>query len=353
MALGPVIVPTLSAIRWGPQPWQLFDYKAHPVRDPGGNPCLVFAHGGGHLGGNYKDIWLIDGTAVQPYNVLLNFLLTPTLGTHFDIVSLESAQWRHTDADAAGTGSVNPGFSPSQKVYFWTDGMNDYKRGVAAVKAWGQGFNNSSAFRMNPDLFIGGGQSAGAVKSCLAQITGPLTFGNRQKTFASRITEAGQYDSSVNGLLWLQGQIDFRNKNYNGTTTDYSTGTDQKGYFGTRDDDGGADWNNLPQFLKAAISIVAYLENRDLQYWKPLFNLQIEQGNHLLPLVNGHDSRQLRDLNIAMEGAGLKLGEDYDFVPPITNAIEGSIIQATHAQKIYGFMVNALKKANPASPLAL
>ncbi len=341
------ITPTLTAQRWGPETWQLFDYKAHPIRDPGGNPCLVFFHGGGHMVGNYHDIWIVNGLAVQPYNNLLNFLLDPARGTHFDIISLETAQYRHTDV--GGGNGTNPGFAMSKQMFFWTDGLNDAKRGIAAMKAWGVGFNNTSAFRLNPDLFISGGGSAGAVKAALAQITKPLDFRTRQKTFTNRINEPGTFDSSVNGILWIAGQIDFRKKIYNGQgPVDYQPGVNNKGYFGTRDDDAGVEWDALPEFYKSAISLVAYLENRDTQYWKPLFNVQIEQGDHLLPITNGHDSRQLRDLNVAMDGAGVK----YDSLPPISGP-EGSIIQNTHAQRIYGFMVQCLKDANPTSPLAL
>jgi|SRR5690349_1003286 len=352
MAAFAAITPTLTAQRWGPDSYQVFDYKAHPIRDliddrdptRSGNPCLVFRHGGGQIGGCYREAWIINGGAVQPYNKLFNYLLESAREIHFDIVSLESGQVRHTDV--GGGNGANPNFSPSKKMYF-LEALQDYKRGVAAVKAWGAGFANTSANRMNPTKFITMGHSAGAVTATIAMMTPPIVYPNKGKTAWSRATEANAFDSTSLGTLSSCGQIDFRNKNFDGGgAVDYLLWSNQRGYFGTRDDDAHVEWDAIPAYLKDTISLRAYLENGDTQYYTSLFNHHIEQGNGVLPLANSHDSRQLRDLNQALQNARRPDGRPLPYAWALsTNAQDGSIISDSQCEQMYRWMAELVKQS--------
>lgn len=415
------IVPTIENIRWGPERWHLFDYWAHPTRDVGGNPCLIWRHGGGGTGGYYKDLWVDVSGAATPFIALYNYLNSASRAKHFDIISLESAQVGHVIG--VGGSSGNLPFPRSKKAWIF-DQLADFNRGIAAVKAWGLGgpsqriaftvagwtegsltltittpanalagivtgasspligalvtitsgtntvpgryriitHTSSSVVTLssslqsggaasaivgyitvygtstiiNPNKIVVGGQSHGATLSGLSQIRPPLNHGATQYTGLNRMYESLNFDSTSKGVLYIEGQIDCRRKDFGdgGGVKEYMAYGIFAGWHGTSGTDGGVMWNGVPNNVRDALSLRAYIERGETGYYVPHFlsYQTTSPGNGAITLSNAHDAIQKVHLAAALRAAGLSFDQDfYQTGAYMTNA---------QCDKIYNWMAS-------------
>lgn len=299
-----VITPTATGLRWGPEPWQVYDYWAHPTRVAGGNPLFVFRHGGGGINGDLRGLWDNDGGNDLWY--FLQYLRdapgTGTRTTYWDVVSLESAQVGFEN------GLISPPI-PRRRCYI-TEQVHDLKRGVCAIKALCSNLSQGvgGAFACNPGKIILGGNSHGAVLALLAGLTPPIYGRGAVSVFQARLDEHAYRDSIVRGVYAWQPQVDCRN----------AAGTDAlwygwlEGWAGCRTDD-PAQWNALSPSLKAALSPIAYIEAGESAHYTPLYLMVPEIGTHVKPYgdpaqggsSNIHDSQQVVDMAAALAAKGL------------------------------------------------
>lgn len=313
-----VISPTKTAVRWGPERWQVFDYYAHPTRDQDtGNPCLIYRHGGGGWTSSYKEPWP-DAATLRP---LIDYLHSNSRTTHFDIISIETAQRGYTDAVDAVSG-IRP-----TKLAWLPDQITDLKRGICAIKRWGVGVDNDTGFRINPFKLILCGNSHGGLLAGLATMTAPLLGHGAQYSYLHRLWEPKGYDSTTRGVILSGAQVDCRNIG----GTDYIGFANTYAWFGTRYDL-NTEWNALSSHMKTSMSIRAYFENGDTSFYTPMFTLYGETGAHTYPLSDPHDSVQRTDLNTAIANAKL----------PYDSYLYTSTSDAAMHAAVYNWMVSRI-----------
>lgn len=303
------ITPTFSSLRWGPEMWQVFDYTAHPVRDPNGNPCLIFRHAGGGHGGYLVDVW--GGTSV--YNKFFTYLLDPSRDVHFDIISVETAQQIITN------GTPPPTSIPRSKMVLLLDSVFDFQRAVCAIKRWGAGVNNGTTYYINPDKVITGGHSHGATLAGLASLMNPIVNTGAMRTMFRRRNEPVSYDSKGLGVFLFAPQVDIRRRmltDGGGTSVRlYMAPSNLPAWTGTPGTISSPTWTSLvPDYLKEAMSILAYIDQGATDNYVPMFTLfGNDVGAHTYPLSDPHDKVQRDDLNAALTVAGLQFQTDQVF----------------------------------------
>ena len=325
--------PTLLDERWGPERWQVFNYYANQVRDAGGNPCLIWRTGGGGYSGSS---W--TGTSDYP-GALFDKLNLPTNQLHFDLVSIQTSQQY---IDEPGTNS-----RPRTTRHNMWDNIWDHKRGVAAIKAWGQGVYGQTTYQIDPYRIITGGHSFGGTISGLSMITPPITYDTSFKSgSAVRRFEGQQFDSSTRGLVWYSSQVDFRNRLLQGVVQDYLSPLAIEGIFGTRTNNNGNEWGTyIPTNFKNSVSMLYYIENNLTQYYKPMFIIyqnatSFNGGTNSYPLTNNHDSRMGIDLRRALDDKHLTYETDAVTINPGT---EPTPMSSTNAANIYDWMERLIR----------
>lgn len=298
-----VIAPTLLSERWGPEKWQLFHYWANPIRDGGGNPCIIWRHGGGGTIGNYTAVGA-GGSSVE-WPILQYFLLQPNLGQHFDIISAQSAQQTFP-----GTNSIRR----TLRMNMWGN-VFDHQRMVASIKAWGVGMlggNWTTSMQIDPEKIITGGDSFGATVTGLSMIRPPLVGRNSWKIGVNRQYEADRFDSQPLGVIYHRGQVDFRkrlliNPPAAPALLNYLTPSEVNGIYGTREADAGTEWDSfVPNDFKEAVSLLAYIENGYTDYYRPMFVQYANEPTFLgvYPLASNHDKKMGEDLVAALKTRG-------------------------------------------------
>src|SRR5690242_8498235 len=89
----PTIDVTIPTLRWGPSASHVAAIVRHPIRDPGGNPWLVYRHGGGAIIRDYRLPFIGSANG----NALFYHLSAQRSGRddlHFDCISVDTRQSR-------------------------------------------------------------------------------------------------------------------------------------------------------------------------------------------------------------------------------------------------------------------
>lgn len=331
------ITPTKTGVRWGPERWHLYDYWAHPTRDVGGNPVLIWRHGGSATTGHYQESWLgldSSGAPYLPWNLFFEYLHSTSRDVHFDIISMESGQRGFSQSVSPFGTTLN--IKATKRMYV-PEGIQDFNRGVASIKSQGMtGVNYDTNYKLNPNLFITGGNSYGATVAGLASLVDPLTIGGSLQTPITSLAERASLDSKVLGVLYFRGQMDVRSIG----GTEYQLYSGMHGYYGTYYNS-ATEWQALSNDIKASMSYRAYIQNGDVQNYVPMYVLYIELGNHVLPLTDAHDSRQYSDLIAALTKANLPYASSL-----ITSAVAGdnSAWTTRHTVKVYSWMADLVRQ---------
>jgi hypothetical protein len=329
------ITPTNANVRWGSsERWQIFDRKAHPKRDPGGNPALLFRHGGGGVGGCLKDPFY-DNVLSVGWMSLFQYLLAPEREFHFDIVSIETGQRGHLSGSGATNGTYV--FPRSKKLWFH-DQVSDMQRCVVGVKRAGLSIGSSDSDFMHPAKFILAGQSHGATLALHTMLHPPVSHGSYQRVSLDRTNEPGNFDSSVAGVLAFEPQIDARTKDWGdgAGSVAFLNYANYPGWFGTSSTDGGTQWNALSNDIKESMSVMSYIERGDTQYWVPTFVSYTPLGlSTQHPWSNAHDDRQLALILAAARARNL----------PIQGLLRQSTLSTSDCKQIYDWMVKTVTTA--------
>jgi hypothetical protein len=238
----PALTPTTQDTFYGPSIHQSYDVYRHPVRDVGGNPVLVYRHGGGWASNDKRDIG-VDGNAS---NRLADYLLKRTLptDTHFDIISVESRQFSFSSSGAA-FGYAQPNDAPA----FFPEAWDDLKLALVHIK------QNATTLGIDPKKMVLFGNSAGATTMWWSQLTAPLVVDG--------------VDSRALAMIFEKPLVDFR-RDGAGTET-YSSATDNfyDYVFGTVAGVGAYPGTQLSTATRNAASIAWYYETNQLQYAIP------------------------------------------------------------------------------------
>lgn len=199
----PELNPQIKDLRWGPDQCQKMDILRHPVRDPGGNPWILYRHGGS---GNIRDKrlpWLPSGNG----NALAYYVNTIAQGVHFDFISVETRQARwntplttHTKNDDFGWDSNALG-----RAVFFPYNWQEVQLAVMAVKA------RAPELGINPSQGAGMGTSWGADAMLYSQIARPLFSDELSAQIRSRYQLGGGIDSRLRGVVYHEGHPDLRN----------------------------------------------------------------------------------------------------------------------------------------------
>lgn len=88
-----LVQPTLANVPWSfESPNTFFHYYQHPTRDSGGNPVIIYLHGGG---GRQNDARILTHGGSRPQCVVFETLREATGAgvPHFDFIGLNQDQW--------------------------------------------------------------------------------------------------------------------------------------------------------------------------------------------------------------------------------------------------------------------
>jgi acetyl esterase/lipase len=301
------IIPTVADIRWGRSMCQRMDQLKHPIRDAGGNPWIAHRHGGGGVVGSKEADWIstVGGGTFANFAQYLNTVKTAASDTHFDCIALGTRQAILSP----------PQFRGDQA--FFPECVLDVKRAIMTIKT------RAAEMGLDPNKGFLMGESHGGWLTLMTMCTAPLVGNGGSKTEQLRRYGAASFDSTVRGYISQSGMIDVRRT----ANVDQIHFTNLQAWFGTRADianetgtapnNTGVEWNAVTADLKAATSPLAYIENNDTRYFRPLYITGAIVGNHVHPYgdPNGsgsgdfgpsvHDSKQATDLYAAMQAKGL------------------------------------------------
>lgn len=194
----PNLSPHLKDIRWGSDFAQTFDVLRHPVRDPGGNPVLVYRHGGGATLRDKRLPWIASGNG-NPLAFYCNNITSP----HFDVISIGTRQ---------AAWDLPMGSSPKNDDFGWQAPKlgrsvfpphvwDEFKLAIIAIKA------RAADLGINPNKIIVMGTSFGADTFITLALTPPISG-----TGISRFNgETRGFDSTVAGVIAHQIAVDLRN----------------------------------------------------------------------------------------------------------------------------------------------
>lgn len=282
-----------TALRWGDEANQVFDYYPHSTRDTGGNPVLIYRHPGGGDSGNYQSVWT-ESSRWKMY--FMQYVHDTTgLDLHFDVISVETAQRSWDASFAAG------------KKSFILQQIADAQRCIIALKRMGVRGIGSSSYKLDPSKFILMGDSHGSNLWSLSQVMPPLIemnnrtsqgYGEPGIAGGPRIY-ASVDTSSAAGVIYYIGQPDVRS-----AAMAY---TNLGGWFGCSVTDGGTQIANIPTQLRESVSLQWYLEQGLTRYWCPHYVAYATTGAHTKPYSNAHDSQQGTDLVTAIQAKNLPL----------------------------------------------
>ena len=311
------ITPTIAGARWGPRNWQIFDYMAHSIRDKDGNPCLILRHGGAGLSGNLTDNW--QGSS--NFNQVLVQLLAAT-DVHWDIISVQTCQRRITDGSPTIRRAIKAGL---------LEGAADLQRAIVAIKGQAHRVGNNSSYKIDPSKIAVGGFSFGGTQAALSQIRAPIVGNGSQRTGRQAQWETSGFDSRTLGTVLVSAQVDCRKI----SGVNYLSPTQLSGWALTNLTD-ITEFDLVSDFVKDAMSLRAYFDNGDTQFYRPWFVTQeVTAGPHTYPLADPHDSIQVTDLVETMKKAGLRDGKDFGWDLWST---AGHAMDAVAANKVVKFL---------------
>jgi len=195
-------------IRYGPSIHHRLNVYLNENRLPGGNPVLVYTHGGGWS--TNEKTSTVEGSELQ--RLLWAYLLgSDTYGTDevpFDVVSVE---WRRANQTNISPGALNtpyeataegtnPGTGPTSAPWFFPTWVDDQQRAIQFVKA------NAGRFGFDPLKIVAWGSSSGAHLALLGGLSPSRRF--LPADMASRLYDA-TWNSRVRGVLNWYGPINF------------------------------------------------------------------------------------------------------------------------------------------------
>lgn len=278
------LTPTLTAQRWGNEHNQVFDYFAHPTRDTGGNPLIIFRHAGGAKSDNYQSVWTLDREPAR----FFEYINSTSRGTHFDVISISTAQ-RSFDASYA-----------SGRKTFILGQVAEFQKAIVAIKQLGKlGFGSSNTYKIDPSRIILFGNSHGANLASLSQLMPPFMdsssralpiagVGDNTQAWSQRVIASGN-TSNVAGVIYLMGQVDVRYDSVQGQ--DSIAYSDLDGWFGTSTSS-ATQFNALPAMLRNTVSTLWYLETGRTQFYCPHYIMYQSAGTTTKPYANVHASYQ-------------------------------------------------------------
>jgi hypothetical protein len=327
--------PTLTAQRWGNKSCDLFEYYPHATRDAGGNPLIIYRHGGSGTSGTYQDDKTVDREVANFTEFATNS--ANGLGRHFDVLFLESAQ--------RSLGST----VTSGNRLLMVSAVRDIQRAICEIKRLGViGFGATNQYKVNPHQVGGMGLSWGAGAMMLTQLFPALRGTSQGRTFSTSAYRAHSFDSSLAFLIFNAGQPDIRKI----STVDQIHYSNLAGYFGTSSTS-STEWDLIPNPTRESLSCLAYFANGDVPFCPPTAVLYNVQGTHAVPYGDPggnndiHDSKQGTDLVAALTAAGISnLNMQYAVTDAATGWQNGTAGKAVNCTALYNFIAGALNVAS-------
>jgi hypothetical protein len=315
------LTPQILDRRWGEDFHERLDILQHSTRLAGGNPCVIFRHGGGASAGDKRYPWVHNNTG-NPLATYLNQLSAPGI-TPFDVISVGTPQasWG-SPISAPHLGSTFD--EPITTSGIFPRSFKSAQRVVAWVK------QHAEELGLSGECILYGG-SFGAQLWLATQAWPPLVVTRSAAQQLGRY-EARRADSRALGIINEAGQIDYRNLE----------GVDQI-LWTWGDDIVGAytqtEWDALPVGMKEAISVMAFLDKGDHRWIPPILSVYEVRGNHVKPYANPHDDSQLDTLHAALGVAGIPN-------VPMRIAIDqwiDPVLGPQLSQAVYAWMVSLLQ----------
>lgn len=318
------LTPQVIDRRYGDDVHERFDILRHPTRLAGGNPAVLFRHGGAASSGDKRFPWP-DGNTGNPLATYLYNLTGPgTVPFDFISISTPQARWNSPIDVSAIPGLSGTYAEPRTRPGYFPRSFQALQRAVAYLQTHAASLELSGQF-------IGYGASYGGQLWMATQAWPPLVVVRSDAQQLLRY-EGRQRDSRVLGVINEAGQIDYRNL----AGVDQILWTWGDDHFGAYTQ---AEWDAVPAGMKEATSIMAFLDKGDTRWIPPIFSVYEIRGNHVKPYANPHDDAQLDTLNAALGVAGIP----HDGVRINPNDWTDPVLGPQLSAQVYAWMVQLLQ----------
>lgn len=297
-------------VSYGPSVHQWYSLNLHPVRDPGGNPLLIYKHGGGAVEKDARLCWIPNGNG----NSISWYLqgngashpggggvTAPVLDLHLDVASVNCRQAKYNiPVTVHSQNGANGWFNePWTGSTYFPDAWNDLKLAIAHLKDFARERGQ------DPYKFLGMGSSYGGMQTAWACLTPPLRgMGGAPSDFHRPGSTYRKSDSTLLGAILHITPIDVRNDTALAPGADFIDESALRGFFGTAN---STEWNQVQASQKAAISIFAHIESGSAWYPPGGFHTIYQDlggGAATYPLSNPHHHSQRDQLNSALAAKG-------------------------------------------------
>jgi hypothetical protein len=331
------VTPTNSAVQWGPEAWQLFDYYQHPTRITGGNPLLIMRHASWNSG-HYQ---FYRNSADTEWFYFIRWLLGNQGGSEsaahlatspaecWDVCAIETGQQKHGNT-----------VTPRSAALYGMDAVADMQRGIASIKAMHRVYN------FDPNKVIVGGESAGATLAALSQLVRPRLGSGRSSTGIESLYDPDTFDSTCRGVLYSEGPVD--------VDMDYFHFSRTGPFLGVSTTDSG-EITAMSSRVTDALSVIRYFERNELANYPGMFVNFTRAGNGTKPLGNvatsgsdPHDAIQYTELMAAAATAGAPMSGQLIEATSLVNRLYSGAPDAkflAFAQPIARWMANQLAVA--------
>lgn len=195
-------------LRYGPTIQHRLNFYKNPVQLAGGNPLLVYFHGGGWM--TNEKTSTIEGSELQ--HLLWAYLLdSSTYGTDGVPWDIASVEWRRQNATnvsppalntpyEATSEGTNPGTGPTSAHWYFPTWVDDEQRAIQWLKG------QADRFLIDPEKVVAWGSSSGGHLALLGALSPSRRF--LPADMASRLYDATA-SSRVRGVLNWFSPINF------------------------------------------------------------------------------------------------------------------------------------------------
>lgn len=199
----PTLFPTIPTLRWGPSATQVAAILRHPIRDPGGNPWLLYRHGGGAIIRDYRLPFIANANGNSIFHHL-SAMRSGVSDLHFDCISVDTRQTRwDTPIDQHEQNDKYRWVdNPIERGISFPHNLDEMKLCILALKS------RAVELGIHPERGITMGTSYGSLAAVWPNMTEPLRTDDLPISMQHRYGLRSGFESRTCGTIMHQGLVD-------------------------------------------------------------------------------------------------------------------------------------------------